>query len=106
MKTHIERWAFTQSELKRPRNTMAHDELVASVKFHCEETGNTLDAVIVYRNWEVSNRWADGTAGIPALIAELAAEDESPYNPDTHEAADTWRDVVVDEEGGFVRFAE
>jgi len=101
---HTERWAFTQSELKRPHGLTSHDELVASVKFYCEETGNTLDAVIVYRDGTVTNRWADGTAGIPDLIAELAAEDESPYNPETHEAADTWRDVRVDTEGGFVAF--
>ena len=99
-----ERWAFTQSELEHPCELTSLDELVASVKFHCEETGNTLDAVIVYRNGTVSNRWADGTAGIPELIAELAGEDESPYNPETHEAADTWRDVRVDTEGGFVAF--
>ena len=99
-----ERWAFTQSELEHPCELTSLDELVASVKFHCEETGNTLDAVIVYRNGTVSNRWADGTAGIPELIAELAGEDESPYNPDTDEPADTWRDVEVDDEGRFVRF--
>jgi hypothetical protein len=49
-------------------------------------------------------RWEDGTAGIPADIAELANECESLYNPRTNELADEWREVVTNPAGEFLRF--
>jgi hypothetical protein len=92
-----ERWAFTQAELAAPAECNGYDEFNASVPNE--------DPVIVYRDGTVSNRWYDGTAGVPTETAALAGEDESPYNPDTGELADTWRDVEVDDAGNFLAFA-
>ena len=61
------------------------------------------EPVIVYRDGTVSNRWYDGVKGVPAEIARLAAEDESPCDPDSEELADTWRNVEADGRREFSR---
>lgn len=94
-----ERWAFTDRELIDPTTCCVFDELVADVP--CEDMG-----ILVQRNGCVTNRWEDGTAGIPADIAELAGECESLYNPQTNELAEVWRNVVTNQDGKFLRFAE
>jgi hypothetical protein len=91
----IERWVFTQSEIdKADFKPKSDDEFIATVP------GQELD-VIVYRNGTVSNRWADGTIGVPAQIVELADAEETLHSLDLAEFADVWRDVVVDDEGNF-----
>jgi hypothetical protein len=99
LEQRTERWAFTARELSNPAACCGFDELVADVPH--EDMG-----VLIQRNGNVTNRWEDGTAGIPADIAELAGECESPYNPQTNELAEEWRDVVTNPAGEFLRFKE
>ncbi len=93
----IERWAFTQSDLRNPAACRSDDELNATVPNE--------DPVIVRRNGSVTNLWYDGAAGVPADTAAIANEDESPFDPVTGELADMWRDVEVDDAGKFACFA-
>lgn len=84
-----ERWVFTDQELAQNAiGCTAHDEFAARVP-------DQELCVIVYRNGEVSNRWSDGTAGVPAEVAELANEVETYYHPEQDAYADNWRDVEV-----------
>jgi hypothetical protein len=100
-----ERWTFCESELAEPAKCNAYDELTTTVPDpdnpgeHCELN------VIVYRNGEVSNRWDDGTAGVPADVAELADAEETLYHPDLDEYADVWADVFVDRDGAWLGWA-
>jgi hypothetical protein len=96
--THVERWAFTETELANldQLNLAAHDQLVVTVPGH--ELG-----VIVYRNGEVSNHWEDGTRGVPADVTALADDEETLYCPNRNEYADQWRNVEVDTAGKFRR---
>jgi hypothetical protein len=96
-----ERWAFAESELADPAACKAHDELLASAT-----TGpDSSEGIIVYRNGKASNRFADGTAGVPADLAELAEADEELYHPDLDEIADVWADVWVDDSGTWAGWA-
>lgn len=89
-----ERWAFTDAELREPAACRGDDELIADW------------GIIVYRNGAVSNRYADGTAGIDPDLRDLAGADESPLHPGSGDYADNWRDVETDGAAGFVRFLE
>ena len=95
MKT--ERWAFCKSELAHPEECKAYDEMLCSVT-----TGpDSSEGVIAYRNGEISNRFADGTAGLPADLVELAEAEEEYYSPDLDQYTDVWADVLVDSDGAW-----
>ncbi len=95
-----QRWAFSESELARPHECNAYDELIGDLPYEfCEEEGIE-GGVIVYRNGEVSNRWDDETAGVPAEVAELADECETLYHPESNETSDVWADVLCDRDTG------
>lgn len=98
-----ERWAFSESELANPAGCKGYDELVAYVHLDDNWGGVEGHGVVVYRNGEISNRFDDGTAGIPDGLAELANDVESLLHPDGEDTAE-WRDVEVEGEGDFVRF--
>jgi hypothetical protein len=100
-----ERWAFSQSELADPAACKGDDELVAYVDLDDDWDGVEGHSVIVYRNGKVSNRFSDGTAGVPRELAKLADNVESLLHPDGEETAE-WRDVRVDDNGNFLRFVE
>lgn len=101
-----ERWAFCESELADPAKCNTYDELTTSV-IDPDNPGEHLEqGVIVYRNGEVSNRWDDGTVGIPADVTELAAEEETLYHPDLDEYTDVWADVLTDDSGAWQGWAE
>ena len=51
----------------------------------------------------MSNRFEDGTKGVPKEIVELADCEESLLHPDGEET-EVWWDCEVDEEGNFIRF--
>lgn len=88
-----ERWVFTDQELaQKGVGCTAHDEFIATLP---EEIGGAEVGVIVYRNGGVSNRFADGTAGVPADQVALYAEVETYYHKDQDTYADNWRDVEV-----------
>ncbi len=104
----IERWCFTDMELKTPGECAGTDEFLAD--------GDTEMAVIVQRDGTVTNRWEDGTVGVPDDVKQRADFDESPIKPvwrrgqiGLHDAdyyADNWRDVYVDKDGHFMAFVE
>jgi hypothetical protein len=108
-----ERWCFTEYELGNPEALKAcrgEDEFVASAY---DEEGNRLElGVLVYRDGRATNRWEDGTAGVPEEVQREAEVDESPSKPigrgsgsprlgDDDLIADNWRDVEVAEDGSF-----
>lgn len=100
-----ERWAFSKSELADPAACNGYDDLIALVTIYDDEGGEAIaeEKVIVYRNGEVSNRFADGTIGIPPELAELTDEEETLLHPDGDET-EVWRDVDADADGNFLRF--
>lgn len=91
-----ERWCFTQAELANPVACKATDELVA---FRFDRGG-----IIVTRDGQVSNRWDDGTKGVSETDRAWADDQETLYNEEG-DALDEWRDVMVSDEGEFIRFA-
>ncbi len=101
----FERWAFSQSELAKPVKCNGYDELVAYV--HVDDDWDSVEnfGIIVYRNGEVSNRFDDGTAGVPKELVELADDEESLLHSDGEETAE-WRDVEADGDGNFLRFVK
>lgn len=100
-----ERWAFSKSELADPAACNGYDDLIAFVTIYDDEGGELIDEheVIVYRNGEVSNRFGDGTKGIPPELAELANDVETLLHPDGEET-EVWKDVDADANGNFLRF--
>lgn len=104
----IERWAFSDAELKNPQACNGFDELVADEIIGYNKQENRLIygeiGVLVQRNGTVTNRYADGTIGVANDVAELAGEDESPCHTDGT-PCDNWRDVETNDKGEFIRFA-
>lgn len=98
-----ERWAFSESELANPAKCESHDELVAYVDFDNGYGGTDGQQVIVYRNGRASNRYADGTAGVPEALALLAEQEETLLHTDGRDTA-AWRDVETNKAGTFVQF--
>ena len=106
---HEERWCFTAYELSgHERTCHNYDEFVADLGE--DQQGPISEVgVIVYRNGDVSNRWGDGTRGVPDEYRQLADEVEAltkPYGEGEADVyADEWRDVIADKDGGFVAWA-
>jgi hypothetical protein len=91
----IERWAFTPSERKNPAGCRREDEFVAS-------WANVDQGVIVLRDGTVTNRWDDGTAGVPREIQGFAEHFTAGLSRNG-EPIDGWYDVIVSN-GAFVRW--
>ena len=100
-----ERWAFSESELAAPTQCSANDDLVGEVPYEYAEENGIECGIIVYRNGRVSNRWDDGTVGVPTEAAELARECETLYHPNTNETTAVWADVFVDIYGDWLGWA-
>ena len=112
-----ERWVFTDAELAAPAKCKGHDEFTTGPvpcgppdTLEFAETGElrwTELGVFVQRNGTVTNRWDDGTAGVPVDIVDLAGDIDS-YVLAVGEVtiADNWRDVICTSDGDFVRFAD
>lgn len=91
-----ERWAFSASEI--PERCNSNDELHASVGSY---------DVLVKRNGEITNRYADGTIGVTSTDQVEASACEDYAHPVGHgrfEGTETFADVICDEEGRFLRF--
>jgi len=58
--------------------TGKHDEFVASIP---EDMDPDRIGIIIYADGTASDRWADGTVGVPPEAADMAAADEEPYCP-------------------------
>lgn len=94
----VERWVFTQREFDRlmlgfPVLIKAQDEFIVDVP-DIEEPSEIEHAVIAYRNGKISNYYADGTAGVPQDLQDLANDIES-YRTDEGEEVSIWADVEV-----------
>jgi|GEM_PF-1401097 len=100
----VERWVFTDAELeeKDKSGLNAYDEFIAQV---AEADSGEPIGIVAYRNGEVSNRFDDGTVGVPNDLIEMADQEDS-YTTLDGELAENWRDVVVDDDGNFVEFAD
>lgn len=98
-----ERWAFSDAEFANPHKCKSDDELVAYVDYDDEFEGTDGQQVVVYRDGRVSNRFADGTAGVPEGMAIAAEAEESLLHPDGEDTS-VWRDVVVGDSGEFLCF--
>jgi hypothetical protein len=105
----IERWVFTEWELHHPLLCNASDEFWAPVM-------DAEDWAVVYRNGEMTNRWSDGTVGVPT---DLIIDDEGYYKPKHRRSvstemrqdgydieADQWYDVYVGDQSEFVAFVK
>lgn len=93
----IRRWAFLPNELADLQACRADDEFVAYPP-------DVPLGVIVYRDGTVSNRWGDGTAGIPPHVEAAAGSEDTLYRDTTE--IDGWRNVEVDDSGRPVRLCE
>lgn len=117
--TEIEdRWVFTDKELEHPEGCNREDEfdtgpVICGPHGEDGECPRTEIGVIAQRNGVVTNRWSDGTAGVPddvrdqadcvenyAVMPNLGHDDDEDY-------ANNWRTVVCNSEtGDFIRFLE
>jgi hypothetical protein len=93
-----ERWVFTEDELENPAACDRDDEFLAS------GSGLPEVGILVQRNGEVTNRYGDGTAGVPDEQRTLVNDAETlggmgEYN--LGDIADNWRQVMVDDRGRF-----
>lgn len=95
---HTERWIFTREELNVPESCHGLDEFIAL-------PADSQQGVIVNRNGTVTNRWEDGTAGVPELLRRSADEVDTLVSIDGIQGV-SWRDVFTDENGSFVDWAE
>jgi hypothetical protein len=102
-----ERWVFTVAELALldqggEFHGEATDEFIAYPVPQAPQHG-----VIVQRDGTVTNRFADGTVGVPEDQQELANECESLWTDmDQDGLAEDWRDVLVEDTGEFIRLVE
>jgi hypothetical protein len=100
--SQIQRWCFTDYEMRDPRKCRATDVFYADADSEL--------AVIVLRDGTATNMWEDGTSGVPPYNQQLAELDESPVKPshlrtiDTDYYGDNWRDVYVGKSGEFLGF--
>ena len=99
-----ERWAFSALELADPTKCTSYDELVAIVDTDSEWDDVDSYGIVVYRNGKISNRFDDGTYGVPVWLTKLADDVESLLHPDGEETA-VWKDVEVDDDGKFTQFS-
>jgi len=100
-----ERWAFSDAEFADPHKCKSHDELMACIDYDDGFDGTDGQQVIVYRNGKVSNRYADGTTGVPEGLAIAAEAEESLLHPDGEDTS-VWKDVVVGSSGEFLCFLQ
>lgn len=88
-----ERWCFTDYELEHPEGCRSDDEFLADLGEEAEL------AVVVLRNGQVTDRWEDGTGGVPPFLQDLADCQDTLYKPAPRNRqdflAETWRGVSV-----------
>jgi hypothetical protein len=102
-----ERWCFSLYDLQHPENCKGYDELYAYVSGETENDEET--DVVVYRNGTVTNKFGDGTVGVPEEIQKQADNIDDLINPsgtsDDTSFCNYWRDVWTDETGAFLGWA-
>jgi len=105
----MEAWVFTNYELDHPEGCNSQDIFIAAISDSIlEEEGFSegMGEVQVERNGTVTNRFGDGTVGVPREVMDLAEDEETLYTAYEYEEAYTWRNVESDENGNFVSFVE
>ena len=107
----MEQWVFTDYELKHPEQCKSEDIFVVDISesiLEEEGFGEDMAEVQVYRNGTVTNRFGDGTVGVPRKVMDLAEDEETLYAAfdNSYDEAYTWRNVEVDAEGNFISFVE
>lgn len=107
-----ERWALSEHEMRDPSQCNSKDELIAMVESpNNPENADTI-SIIVLRNGKATNRYGCGKTGAPIELRELAENEDTLYHPraampdSTQDSTDQWRDVIVNDSGNFIRFAE
>lgn len=99
----VERWVFTNWELKHPETCRRDDEFLTAESYDPYGMG-----ILMYRDGNATNRTADGTAGVDKEAKEWA-NDQETYIKDKHSREDqeedmfasTWRDVFATWNGKF-----
>jgi hypothetical protein len=101
-----ERWCFTEAEVLsfKVNPNLAHlclrtNLCVAFVQKHLQTY-----PILVYRNGKATNRWRDGTAGVPGWL-QKRAEAEETLESFEGEVMDNWLNVYTDEAGNLLDFA-
>jgi len=105
-----ERWLFADDEflftnlqtLRPPVSISpsADDEFIVNVPDPYDYGDNEeIAGVIVNRKGESSNRFSDGTIGVPQLLREKAEQQEEGFSCRTNCDANTWMDVLVNSKG-------
>ena len=100
-----ERWAFAATELADPHKCRGNNELVAYIDIDNDWGGVDSVGIVVERNGIGTNRFDDGTKGVPTTLIVMANEVETLLHPDGEETA-VWKDVDCDSDGRFIRFSE
>lgn len=95
-----QRWIFTKSELEHPEKCNAFDEPFL-VKIEEAER-----PIRMYRYGKSTGFFSDGVKGPTPEETELAESDDEYYSETLNEAADEWHNVICDEHGNFIRFAD
>lgn len=92
---------FTDAELQDPSLCKGDDEFISFPHMDGGEQG-----IIVYRDGRVTNRFEDGTVGVPVELQDAADDVETLVQVGGMNYADNWHDVYVDEDGNFEDWAE
>jgi len=100
----IQRCCFTRAELKNLAGLSIYDKFIAEA-YVPEDFDESVDIqsrlILVQRNGSVTNRYSDGTIGVPEEYQQLAEEDECPCTAEgTY--ADNWRNCEVDDFGNII----
>lgn len=98
MEKRKQRWMFCNKELDNPEACNGYDIMYL-------DTG-TEERIQGFRNGDTTDRWEDGTAGVPLDVQEWAQEDEQPFNPECGEYIDVWKEVWADEVGNFLGWGD
>jgi len=120
-----ERWVFTETEIRQlamtpqsqrdtlPKFNSLDEFLCALPEISDEDDKSDEDdnkweqtPLIAYRNSSLSNRWADGTVGIPDELRELADDVQTYSTLDGGDYATVWLDVACDSQGNLVELLE
>jgi len=103
-----EYWVFDRNELQHPEHARRTDIFIAHptvTDYDKEGDWEPDQGVIVYRDGQVSNRWSDGTAGVPDVVVQAADELEEYYSPEFGDFVNAWRRVYTNETGEFLGWA-
>ncbi len=101
----METWAFSKSELAHPENCNGTDLLLTGPLPGVRDGFG----ILIQRNGIPTNRWADGTLGVPDNVRKQAQEEETLYhNLHSKDIEETmiWLEVEANKDGEFIRFIE